>query len=110
LHPLQTVQGQRTINISHAEPVLAQDLQISQLVSQAKLVICLQLASMTGATQALEVLPPIGIAELQAPNQPCRDDVIHMPLDSSLREVLPTGFDLAPVAHSQNSEFPPLSP
>jgi hypothetical protein len=71
-------------------------------------VIRLKLAPMAGSAKALEVFSPVGIPELQAPDQPRRNNVIYMAPHSGLSQVLSAGFDLTSIAHTQNSELSPL--
>jgi hypothetical protein len=65
----------------------AQNLQVTQLIPQTQLAVCLKLVPMAGSADALKVFPAVWIASLQSPNQSRRYDVIYMPPDSCLFEI-----------------------
>jgi len=75
LHPIQL---QRPFDSFHIEVVLTKDLQIPKLISQAQLVVRLELVAVTGPTDALQIFPAVRIPCSQLPDKPSRNDVIDM--------------------------------
>lgn len=67
--------------------VSSKNLEISQLIAQAKSVVRLEFATMAVSADTLKVFPTVWIADLQSPDEPRRHDVIHMADFSSLLEI-----------------------
>jgi hypothetical protein len=88
----------------------AKNLEITQFISQTQLVVCLQLVTMAGSADTLKVLATVWIASLQSPDEPRRDDVVHMTAYSSLLEIYAAQLHPALSAECSRPTFPPSLP
>lgn len=87
-----------------------QNFEVSQPIPQAQLVICLELVSMAGSADALQVLSTVWISCSQSPNEPRWHNVIHMAPRSSLLEILSAHLHFAASPQSRNAMTLPASP
>ncbi len=57
--------------------VAAKYFEVAELSPQAQLVVRLELVSMAGSADRLEVFPTVWIAKSQAPDEACRHNGLH---------------------------------
>src|SRR6266403_45237 len=88
----------------------AQNLQVTQLISHAQLVVCLKLVTVAGAADTLKVFPSVWIPCPQLTDKPCWHDMIHMPPRSSLPKIHAAQLDFAYSAESRDAVTPPAVP
>ena len=88
----------------------AKNLQVAKLITQAELVVGLELAAMTGSADTLKVFATVWIASLQSPDEPRRHNVVHMAAYSSLLEIHSTRFHFALSTECSGPTFPPSLP
>jgi hypothetical protein len=65
----------------------AQNLQVTQLIPHAQLVVCLKLVAAAGAADTLKVFAAVWIPCPQSPDKPCWHDVIHVAPGPGLLEI-----------------------
>jgi hypothetical protein len=73
----------------------AKNLQITKFITQAELVVRLELVAMAGSADTLKVFATVWIASLQSPDEPRRHNVVHMTADPNLFEIHSTRLHLA---------------
>src|SRR5258706_2240152 len=106
LHPIQL---QRPFDSFHIEMVLPKNLQVPKFISQAQLVVGLKFVAVIRSTDTLQIFPAVRIPCSQLPDEPCRNDVIHMAGYSKALEVDATCLDLAVPFQSDGSVVLPSS-
>src|SRR6266566_5632543 len=85
------------------------NLQVTQLIPQAQLVVGLKLVTVAGPADTLKVLAAIGIPSSQSSDEPRGHDVVHMAGHAFHSEVRAAGFHLAIPSERQDSiPFPTL--
>lgn len=75
--------------------VLPENLQIAKLISQAQFMICLEFVAVIRSADTLQIFSTVRIPCSQLPNEPGRNDVIHMATHSWALEIDSTRLDLA---------------
>ncbi len=65
---------------------------------------------MSGPADTLEVFPAVWIAGIQSPDEPCRNNVVHMAPDPCLLEIHSTCLNLTLLPQSWRPPIPPSLP
>jgi hypothetical protein len=90
--------------------MLAKNLQITEFVAEAQLVVRLELVAVVRPTDTLQIFPAVRIPCPQLPNEPDGNDVIHMAPRSRLLEIETAGLYLAVSFQGRHSMLLPAPP